>query len=203
MSALWRRTTPLVLASKSAVRLAVLRAAGVPAEAVPADIDERAVEREAGTLSPADAAALLARAKAEAVAARVPGRLVLGADQTLELDGRRFSKPQDAAEARAQMLALRGRTHALHSAVALVEGGRAAFAHVETARLTMRDFSEAFLAAYLDEAGAAVQTSVGGYQLEGLGAQLFARVDGDHFTVLGLPLFPLLAHLRHAGALME
>lgn len=203
MSALWRGGVPLVLASKSVVRRALLQAAGIPAEAQPAAIDERAVEAEAGALAPEEAALLLAQAKAKAVAAHFPGRLVLGADQTLDLAGRRFSKPKSADEARAQMLALRSRTHALHSAIAMCRDGEVLFAHVETARLTMRPFSDDFLTAYLAAAGPVVQTSVGGYQLEGLGAQLFERVEGDHFTVLGLPLFPLLAYLRRTGVVVE
>lgn len=203
MRTLWRGGAPLVLASKSAVRLALLQAAGIPVETHPAAIDERAVEQEAGVPEPAEAALLLAQAKAKAVAAHFPGRLVLGADQTLDLAGRRFSKPKGIEEARLQMLALRDRPHALHSAIAICRDGAVDFAHVETAWLTMRAFSNDFLEAYLAAAGPSVQTSVGGYQLEGLGAQLFECVEGDHFTVLGLPLFPLLAYLRQAGALVE
>ena len=129
--------------------------------------------------------------------------LVLGADQTLALGVRRFSKAPDRAAAREQLRALRGRTHTLHSAVALMRAGTVLFEHVDTASLTMRDFSDDFLERYLDEAGAAATASVGGYQLEGLGIQLFERVAGDHFTVLGLPLIPLLDWLRRAGILAK
>jgi septum formation protein len=138
----------------------------------------------------------LARAKAQAVASSLPGRLVLGADQTLSCDAKRFAKPADRAEAAEQLRALRGRVHELHSALALVRDNEIMFACVDTARLAMRDFSDRFLNGYLDMAGDAATRSVGGYQLEGIGIHLFERVEGDFFTILGLPLLPLLAFLR-------
>ena len=196
---LWLAEQPLVLASKSAVRHTLLREAGIPVEAEPADVDERAVEAANGPRAAAEVAALLAGEKARVVAARRPGRLVLGADQTLALGERRFSKPADRAAARAQLAALRGRTHELHTAIALVRDGGILFEHRESARLTMRAFSDRFLDDYLDATGAAVTASVGGYQLERLGIQLFERVEGDHFVILGLPLIPLLRHAREAG----
>lgn len=199
--ALWLADRPLVLASKSAVRRLVLDQAGVVVDVVPADIDERAIEAKAGAIDAAAAAALLAREKAIAVAAQRPGRLVLGADQTLALGRRRFSKPGNRDAARAQLMAMRGQIHELHAALAVVRDGVAMFEHRDVARLTMRDFSDDFLEAYLDAAGAAVTESVGAYQLEKLGVQLFERIDGDHFTILGLPLLPLLAFLRRQGLL--
>jgi septum formation protein len=141
----------------------------------------------------------LARAKAETVAASLPGRVVLGADQTLALGSQRFGKPADRAEAAKQLRALRGKTHTLHSALALVRDGAVLFACVETAQLTMRDVSDRFLDDYLDLAGDSALSSVGGYQLEGIGIHLFERVEGDYFTILGLPLLPLLAFLRQNG----
>jgi septum formation protein len=194
--ALWLPAEPLVLASKSAVRRMVLEAAGIPVEAVPADIDERGLEARRPAAGPGEVALMLAREKAKAVAATLPGRVVVGADQTLALGTRRFSKPADAAAARAQLTALRGRTHELHSAVAVVRDGTVAHETVAVARLTMREFSDSFLDRYLAEAGPAVTASVGGYQLERLGIHLFDQVEGDHFTVLGLPLLPLLGFLR-------
>jgi septum formation protein len=179
----------------------MLEAAGVEIEVNPAAIDERAVEARAGVAEANAAAALLAREKARAVAAADPARLVLGADQTLALGERRFSKAADRAAAREQLRALRGHTHTLYSAAAIVQGGTVLFEHVDAAHLTMRAFSDEFLQSYLDAVGEKVTASVGGYQLEGLGVQLFERVEGDHSTVLGLPLLPLLHWLRRAGHL--
>jgi len=193
---LWLARQPLVLASKSDVRGKILGAAGLRFETRPAQIDERAVEAKAGASDAASAASLLARAKADAVAASQPGRVVLGADQTLALGAERFSKPANRAAAVEQLRTLRGKTHALHSALALVRDGVELFSYADTARLTMRDVSDRFVDDYLDMAGDAALSSVGGYQLEGVGIHLFERVEGDYFTILGLPLLPLLAFLR-------
>jgi septum formation protein len=196
---LWIAQQPLLLASKSDIRGKVLAAAGLRFGIRPAQIDERAIEAEAGAIGAVAAAQLLARAKAAAVAANHPGNLVLGADQTLALDAARFSKPKNRAEAVAQLRTLRGRTHELHSALTLMRDGEVLFELVDTARLTMRDFSDRFLDDYLDMAGDVALSSVGGYQLEGIGIHLFEKVEGDYFTILGLPLLPLLAYLRRSG----
>ena len=198
---LWLAPTPLVLASGSAVRRKLLEAAGIPVEVRPASLDERAVEASAPSNNPSAVAALLARAKALQVAKNDPGRLVVGADQTLALGARRFDKPSDRAAARAQLQTLAGRTHELHAAVAVARGGDVLFEHVAVARLTMRPLSDAVLDRYLDAASAAVTGSVGGYQLEALGVHLFECIEGDHFTILGLPLLALLAYLRTEGSL--
>jgi len=198
---IWRADRALVLASKSAARRALLEAAGVPIDIQPADIDERGVEARAPRSGAGAAAALLAREKARAMSLAQPGRTVLGADQTLALGERRFSKAADRSAARQQLSELRGRTHSLHSAAAVVRDGVVLFECVDAAHLTMRNFSDEFLDRYLEAIGLAATASVGGYQLEGVGIQLFDRVEGDHFTVLGLPLLPLLGWLREAGML--
>ena len=200
---LWLAADPLMLASKSASRRAVLESAGVPIDIEPADVDERGIEERAGLQGPDRVAALLAREKAKAVSAKHPGRMVLGADQTLALGQRRFSKAPNRTVAREQIAALRGNTHSLHSAVCVMRGGAVLFETVDAAHLTMRPFSDAFLNSYLNAVGDKALASVGGYQLEGAGVQLFERVDGDHFTVLGLPLLPLLDWLRQAGLLTK
>jgi len=193
---LWLERQPLVLASKSDIRGKILAAAGLRFEIRPAQIDERAVEAKAGTSDASAVARTLARAKAQAVSATRPGQLVLGADQTLARGSTRFGKPADRAAAAGQLRALRGRTHELHSALALVRDETVLFDCVDTARLSMRDFSDRFLDDYLEMAGDAALSSVGAYQLEGIGIHLFERVEGDYFTILGLPLLPLLAFLR-------
>jgi septum formation protein len=199
--ALWLADKPLVLASKSAPRRAMLEAAGIPIEIRPAEIDERAVERAAVANAAGDVAALLAREKARAISIGMPGRLVLGADQTLVLGERRFDKPADISGARAQLRALAGKTHELHSAVAFVRDGEVLGEVVQVARMTMRAFSDQFLDAYLEAAGPAVMASVGAYQLERYGVHLFERVEADHFTILGLPLLAALDFLRQQGSL--
>lgn len=199
---LWLSAEPLVLASRSSVRRALLSAAGVPIDVQAADVDERKLESGAGTLSPPGIAALLAREKASSVERNRPGRLVLGADQMLALDGKRFSKPSDRVAAGAQLRALSGRTHELHSAIAFVQYARVLFEHVATARLTMRVLSDRFLDRYLDAVGSAATESVGAYQIEGLGIQLFERLEGDYFTILGLPLMEVLGFLRRSGCLL-
>ena len=196
---LWLYGSPLVLASGSAIRRAMLEAAGIPVEPIAAELDECAVEARSGAVEPDAVAALLAREKARKVAAELPGRAVLGADQILAMNGRRFSKPGDRAAAGAQLLALSGRTHELHCAAALVRDDAVLFEAIDRPRLTMRAFSRAFLESYLDLAGAAVTASLGGYQVEGPGIQLFERIEGDHFAILGLPLLALLAFFRRAG----
>jgi nucleoside triphosphate pyrophosphatase len=196
---LWLAPHPLVLASRSEVRGKLLAGAALRFETRPAQIDERAVEAASGERGSAAVARLLARAKARAVAESMPGRLVLGADQTMARDGKRFSKPANRGEAAAQLRELRGRTHELNSALALVRDGEVLFEHVDTARLTMRDFADDFVETYLELAGGAALASVGGYQLEGIGVHLFEKVEGDYFTILGLPLLPLLNFLRKSG----
>jgi septum formation protein len=199
---LWLGVAPLVLASQSKSRHAILQAAGISHEIEPAQIDERVVEQRAATRNAAQVAELLAREKALAVSARRPGALVLGADQTLAVGERRFSKPTSRATAREQLAFLRHRTHELHTAIAVARDNFMLFEHREVARLAMREFSEAFLEAYLDVVGDAVTASVGGYQLEKAGVQLFERIEGDHFVILGLPLLALLQFLRREGLLM-
>jgi len=193
---IWRDTKPLILASQSLARQVLLANAGIAFEAIPAKIDERAVELASGLSSPREIAAVLAREKAVSVSLRYPGQFVVGADQTLTLGERLFSKPAGRAQAASQLQALAGRTHELHSAVAVVRDGETIFADAASARMTMRPLDDAAISAYLDAAGEAVTASVGAYQLEGLGIHLFERIEGDHFTILGLPLLPLLKFLR-------
>ncbi|MBK3395166.1 MULTISPECIES: Maf family nucleotide pyrophosphatase [Methylobacterium] len=200
-SSLWRGPAPLLLASTSPTRRALLESAGLTVETRAPGVDERAVEAQAAGLSPENLAERLAAAKAEAVAGPSPGRVVVGADQVLDLDGTVFHKPADRAGAAAHLARLQGRTHALHSAVALAVDGAVAEVFVVTARLAMRPLDEAGIAAYLDAAGPSVTGSVGAYQLEGVGIHLFDRIEGDHSTILGLPLLPLLARLRGRGLL--
>ncbi len=196
---------PLILASTSATRAAMLMAAGVAVEVRPARVDEATVKAAllAAGAPARDIADKLAELKALRVSARHPGRLVLGADQVLVQDGRLYDKPRDRAEARAQLAALRGRTHQLMSAGVVALDGGPVWRHVGVARLTMRPFTDRFLDRYLDHIGDMVLGSVGCYQIEGPGAQLFSRVEGDQFTVLGLPLLELLGFLRARGVLGE
>ena len=193
---LWRGKSPLILASQSRARQALLTNAGISFEAVTAEIDERAVQQASGLSAPGEIASLLAREKALSVSARQPGKFVIGADQTLALGDRLFSKPAGRAQAAEQLRTLAGRSHELHSAVAVVRDGKILFEAVAIAGMTMRRLGEAEIDVYLDQAGEAVTSSVGAYQLEGLGVHLFERIEGDHFTILGLPLLPLLAFLR-------
>jgi septum formation protein len=201
---IWFAPAPLVLASKSFARRSMLSAAGIPFEIIPAPIDERAIERTMGVnRDPDELALLLSWEKANAVSMKVAARLVVGADQTLALGSRGFTKPANRDAARDQLKALRGHSHTLHSAVTLVKDGSVLFKVVDTARLRMRAFSDQFLEDYLDAAGPSVTESVGAYQLEKLGIHLFERVEGDYFTILGMPLLPLLDFLRREKILAD
>lgn len=194
----------VVLASRSPTRATLLRAAGVAFDQAEAAVDEAGVRESlaAEGVAAEDAATILAELKAGQVAARVGGGVVvLGADQLLELDGAWLEKPADRAAARAQLLALRGKRHRLVSAAVAFRDGIRVWHHVGAAEVWVRPFGDDFLEAYLDAAGDDVLGSVGGYQLEGLGAQLMSRVEGDFFTVLGLPLLPVLQFLRDQGVL--
>ena len=193
---LWRGKYPLMLASQSRARQTLLANAGIEFVAVAAGIDERAVQQASSLSAPGDIAALLAREKALSVSMRRPNNFVIGADQTLALGTRLFTKPDSRAQAAEQLRMLAGHSHELHSAVAVARDGKILFESADIARMTMRRLGEAEIEAYLNEAGAAVISSVGAYQLEGPGVHLFERVEGDHFTILGLPLLALLAFLR-------
>lgn len=196
---------PLILASRSEIRAALLRAAGVAVEVLPAAVDEAAIKRalaEEGA-SPRDVADTLAEYKARRIAARAPGARVLGADQVLVCEGRFFDKPGSEAEARSLLGFLRGRTHELLSAAVIYEEGRPVWRHIGRATLRMRAFSEAFLDDYVAGQGAALLSTVGAYRLEAEGAQLFSHVQGDYFTILGLPLLEVLGFLRTRGMILE
>lgn len=196
---------PVVLASASPTRIGMLRNAGLDVEVRPSGLDERAMiaamAGDHGSLPPADVAAVLAEAKAQTVSAAHPGRVVIGADQTLDLEGELLVKAETREELIRNLQRLRGRMHALHSAVAVVRDGETLWSLTETAWLTMRGFSPEFLGHYVAAAGAAGLASVGGYQIEGPGVQLFDRIEGDWFVILGLPLRPLIAELRRLGVL--
>jgi septum formation protein len=198
---LWLGASQLVLASGSRTRLELLEAAGIPVEVVHPVVDERAISAplEMSREKPERIAAALGLAKAREVSARMPGRVVLGADQTLSFDGGLLHKPKDMASAARQLASLAGREHRLHSAFAIVRDGRRLAAFAGQARLTMRPLPMRMIARYLDAAGDAVLESVGGYQLERLGAHLFAKVAGDHSTILGLPMLATLERLRRLG----
>jgi septum formation protein len=198
-----RMTEKIVLASGSPFRKAMLEHAGVAVEAVPADLDERALEaplKDSGA-SPEDVAMVLAEAKAVDVSERRPDALVLGCDQTLSLGNEILHKPADMEEARRRLLALSGKTHNLNSAAVLARDGKVLWRHVGVASLTMRDLDPAFVGRHLARVGVRALQSVGAYQIEGEGIQLFERVEGDHFTIIGLPLLAVLAELRRLGAI--
>lgn len=198
---IWRGQHPPILASQSTIRKSLLDHAGLGVETQPANIDERAIQQKSGLKNPAEIASLLAGEKAKHMSALHPDRYVIGADQTLALGERLFSKPANRAAVADQLAALAGQTHVLHSAVSVAREGKVLFSHVSAARMSMRKLTETQIASYLDQVGDAVTTSVGAYQLEGLGVNLFERIEGDHFTILGLPLLPLLAFLRSQNLL--
>ena len=195
--------TRLVLASGSGARRTLLANAGLAFDVRPSSLDERAVEAPlvAGGASPASLAEALAAAKAIDVSRQEPGALVIGADQTLDCDGHRGTKSESLAGARAQLMRLAGREHRLHSAVAVARDGALRWRHLASATLAMRPLTPQEVDAYLARVGEDVLKSVGVYQLEGEGVRLFERIEGDYFTILGLPLLPLLAYLRGEGAI--
>jgi septum formation protein len=197
----------LILASASSGRADVLRGAAVTFRQVPASVDERALEarmlQQAESIDGARLATALAIEKAAAVSRLHPKAIVIGADQVMECDGVIFHKPADRAAARIQLQQLRGRTHRLHSGIAIARGGEAQWRHVDQARLTMRPFSDAFLDSYIESEAETLLASVGSYRIEGRGIQLFSQVEGSHFTIIGLPLLPLLGYLRNSGWLTK
>ena len=196
-------TSRIILASASRFRKALLDNAGIAVEAVPAEIDERAVEEAVDRtgVTPADIAQILAEAKATEVSERYPDAWVVGSDQVLSLDGELLHKAADMGEARRRLLKLSGHTHVLDTGVVLARAGKAVWRHVSTARMTMRPLTPEFVGRYLSQAGSGVLASVGAYQIEGPGIQLFERIEGDHFTIVGLPMLPLLEALRAHGVI--
>ncbi len=193
----------IVLSSTSPTRRKLLSQAGLYFKTAKPPVDETAIKaalRQAGA-NAAEVAGTLAENKASSVGAIIPGAYVIGADQMLDCEGEWFDKPGDRDGARRHLQSLRGKTHRLITAAVIAYEGRIVWNHSETAKLTMRDLSDAFLDHYLDKAGDGVCQSVGAYQLEGIGAQLFERIEGDFFSILGLPLIPLLGALREVGAL--
>jgi septum formation protein len=196
---------PLILASASTSRARILAAAGVPVDQRPAAIDEAEVKGalRADGVAPGDAALALAELKAQRIAGQAPGGLVLGADQILTCEGTWFDKAGDLAEARAQLAALAGRCHELWTAAIVVRDNARLWHEIAQTRLWLRPCSDAFLDAYLEAVGEAALSAVGAYHVEGLGAQLFARVEGDRFAIQGLPLFGLLECLRVQGVLLR
>lgn len=194
-------TPQLVLASASPFRKALLENAGVTFTIEPAQTDERAVEEALVDLTPDEVALILAEAKAQDVSSRNNGAIVIGSDQTLSLDGEMLHKAATMDEARRRLLKLSGRTHELNSGVVLVRDGETLWRHMSVARLSMRDLDPGFVGRHLSNVGDKVLSSVGAYQLEGEGIQLFDRIEGDYFTIIGLPLLPLLAKLRELGAI--
>jgi septum formation protein len=193
----------IILASQSATRVGILRNAGVAFDALPPRVDERLIEAPlaAAGASPGEIALALAEAKATACARAAPAAFVIGADQTLDAGGERWHKPATLVEARDQLLALSGRSHRLHSAVVGLHAGAPPWRHLDTAVLTMRHLSHSEIDTYLDQVGDGAIQSVGAYQIEGPGIRLFETIEGDYFTILGLPLLPLLKWLRDKGAL--
>lgn len=195
----------LILASGSPYRRQMLEAAGLTFDVIPADIDEASLKSKfmacSSALNPAAIAGALARAKAQVVSSQNNGALVIGSDQVLTFEGELLSKPSDTAAARHQLEQLRGKTHRLLSAVAIAQAGEIVWEHVGEAVLTMRRFTGTFLDKYIATVGPRICQTVGSYEIEGLGIQLFERVEGDHFTIIGLPLLPLLAELRSRGVL--
>lgn len=199
----WHHSQPLILASRSTIRAQLFQDAGLPVEIVPADVDEREIEKplmEAGAL-PEEVARMLATEKARAVSEKFRDRIVVGADQTLAFQDERLTKSSTWDEARATLEKLSGQTHSLFSAAAVALNGEIETVVSAAAHLHMRPLSAHFIDRYIESMGDAVFTTVGAYQLEGLGVQLFERVEGDYFTVLGLPLLPLLDHFRRMGYL--
>ncbi len=198
---IWKGEAPLVLASQSSARKNLLASAGLSFQTLPADIDERGIQARSGLRDPAAVAALLATEKALHVSRMMPGQFVIGADQTLALNEQLFSKPAGHAQAAEQIARLAGQTHGLHSAVSVARDGVMLFSEVSIARMTMRPLTAQQIADYLDTAGEVVTTSVGAYQLESFGVHLFTRIEGDHFTILGLPMLPLLKFFRRENLL--
>jgi len=205
MTNLWRNPLPLILASKSQARQALLKGAGIPFEVLGADVDERALEEPlvAKGAGGSEVASHLARAKALAVSKQRPGFLTVGADQVLQLASRLFSKPKDLEEAKEHLAALSGKTHELHSGFCVARDEQILKEDVVIARLTCRTLSPEFIEAYVASAGSELLNSVGAGAIEGLGIQVIETIEGDHSTILGLPLVPLLNILRSEGSLLS
>ncbi|MDG2034434.1 MAG: Maf family protein [Rhodospirillales bacterium] len=192
----------LILASGSAVRAKLLTGAGLTFDIKSADVDEGALKKSQTGSDVASLAEVLAQAKAHAVSADTPDALVIGADQVLDCEGRLYDKPVGEEGVRSHLMSLRGRVHRLISAVCVAEAGTISWSDTAVATLTMRDFDDNYLEYYIHQAGPEVQSSVGAYRLEDIGVQLFERIEGDYFTILGLPLLPLLSFLRQRGILL-